>query len=46
MLSEKICSIINNSEKQVEFKFMKTNKNVKIILSGEKDFVKNLLNQI
>ena len=46
MLSEKICSIINNSEKQVEFKFMKTNKNVKIILSGEKDFVKELLNQI
>lgn len=46
MLSEKICSIINNSGKQVEFKFMKTNKNVKIILSGEKDFVKELLNQI
>ncbi|MBQ8777761.1 MAG: hypothetical protein IJZ71_09780 [Treponema sp.] len=46
MLSEKICSIINNSGKQIEFKFMKTNKNVKIIISGEKDFVKNLLNQI
>lgn len=46
MLSEKICSIINNSGKQIEFKFMKTNQNVKIIISGEKDFVKNLLNQI
>lgn len=42
-LSEKICQMINNSNANVEFKFSAHNGNVRIIIAGEKNFVKQIL---
>lgn len=42
-LSEKICQIINDSNANVEFKFSAHNGNVRIIIAGEKNFVKQIL---
>lgn len=42
-LSEKICQIINESGAQVEFKFSAHKEKVRIIIAGEKDFVKQVL---
>ncbi len=42
-LSEKICQMINDSNANVEFKFSAHNGNVRIIIAGEKNFVKQIL---
>ena len=42
-LSEKICKMINDSNTNVEFKFSAHNGNVRIIIAGEKNFVKQIL---
>jgi len=42
-LSEKICKMINDSNANVEFKFSAHNENVRIIIAGEKNFVKQIL---
>lgn len=42
-LSEKICKMINDSNANVEFKFSAHNGNVRIIIAGEKNFVKQIL---
>jgi len=42
-LSEKICQMINESGAQVEFKFSAHKEKVRIIIAGEKDFVKQVL---
>lgn len=42
-LSEKICQMINDSNADVEFKFSAHNGNVRIIISGDKNFVKQIL---
>lgn len=42
-LSEKICQMINDSNANVEFKFSAHNRNVRIIIAGEKNFVKQIL---
>ena len=42
-LSEKICQIINDSGAQVEFRFFSQKDKTRIIIAGEKDFVKQIL---
>ena len=42
-LSEKICQMINDSNADVEFKFSAHNGNVRIIIAGDKNFVKQIL---
>lgn len=42
-LSEKICQMINDSNANVEFKFSAHNGNVRIIIAGDKNFVKQIL---
>lgn len=42
-LSEKICQMINDSNANVEFKFSAHNGNARIIIAGEKNFVKQIL---
>jgi hypothetical protein len=42
-LSEKICQMINDSNANVEFKFSAHNGNVRIIIAGEKNFVKQIV---
>lgn len=42
-LSEKICQMINDSNANVEFKFSADNGNVRIIIAGDKNFVKQIL---
>ena len=43
LLSEKICQIINDSGAQVEFRFFSQKDKTRIIIAGEKDFVKQIL---